>query len=217
MATESPAERKKRAEEIAQLLAKEHPYPVTELNHNDEYELFVAVVLSAMTTDKKVNQVTPGLFARFGNWEALAAADLAELRGLIRQVNFHKGKAVRLIKAAEVVLSEFGGALPRDIAGLTKIPGVARKSANVIMQEVWNVAEGIVVDTHVTRVSGRLGLTGERDAVKIERDLMAVVPKKFWRNFSGAVVLHGRYICVARKPKCGECVLNQGCPSAFKV
>ena len=114
MATESPAERKKRAEEIARLLAKEHPHPVTKLNHNGEYELFVAVVLSAMTTDKKVNQVTPDLFARFGDWEALAEADLAELQGLVRQVNFHRGKAVRLIKAAEVVLSEFGGRLPRQ-------------------------------------------------------------------------------------------------------
>jgi endonuclease-3 len=116
-----------------------------------------------------------------------------------------------------VVLSEFGGALPRRLVELVKIPGVARKSANVILNDLWGITEGIVVDTHVTRVSGRLGLTKESDPVKIERDLMKIVPQKYWSNFSNSMVLHGRYICMARKPNCGDCVLKELCPSAFSV
>lgn len=203
--------------EIAKILKKTYPKPQTELVHKNEYELAVSVMLSAQTTDKKVNQVTPALFKKYPNWESLANAGLLDVQSLIREVNFHKGKAERLINAGQVVTAEFGGKLPKDIENLMKIPGVARKSANVIMQELWNVAEGIVVDTHVTRVSNRLGLTKEQDPRKIEKDLMKIVPKSYWRNFSGAMVLHGRYICVARKPKCEECVLNKICPSAFKV
>jgi len=203
--------------EIAKILKKTYPKPQTELVHKNEYELAVSVMLSAQTTDKKVNQVTPALFKKYPNWESLANAGLLDVQSLIREVNFHKGKAERLVNAGQVVTAEFGGNLPKDIENLMKIPGVARKSANVIMQELWNVAEGIVVDTHVTRVSNRLGLTKEQDPKKIEKDLMKIVPKSYWRNFSGAMVLHGRYICVARKPKCEECVLNKICPSAFKV
>ena len=201
--------------EILKLLEKQHPTPKTELTHKDEMQLAVAVMLSAQTTDKKVNQITPSLFKKYKSWKDLAGADLAQLQKDIRGVNFHLGKADRLIKAAQVILNEFGGRLPREIDQLVKIPGIARKSANVIQQELWNIAEGIVVDTHVTRVSRRLGLTGNTDAVKIEKDLMKVIPKKSWRNYSGAVVLHGRYVCTARKPKCAECVLNKVCPSAF--
>jgi endonuclease III len=148
-------------------------------------------MLSAQTTDKKVNQITPGLFAKYPSWSDLAKADLIELQKVIHGVNFHLGKAERLIKAGAVVSREFGGVLPRSFEDLMKIPGVARKSSNVIMQELWDIAEGIVVDTHVTRVSQRLGLTTNSDAVKIEKDLMAIIPKEYWRNFSGAVVLHG--------------------------
>jgi len=114
-------------------------------------------------------------------------------------------------------LSEYHGDLPRTLEQLVKIPGIARKSGNVILQELWDIAEGIVVDTHITRVSQRLGLTKNTDAVKIEKELMDLLPKKYWRNYSGAVVLHGRYVCTARKPKCAECILNTLCPSAFKV
>jgi endonuclease-3 len=207
----------KKAKEIAKKLNKEHPKPKTELVHKNEYQLAVSVMLSAQTTDKKVNEITPRLFKKYKGWKALAEADLTTLQKDIHGVNFHKGKADRLIKAGGVVLSEFKGKLPRTINELIKIPGVARKSANVIMQELWDIAEGIVVDTHVTRVSNRLGLTKNKDAVKIEKDLMKKVPKKYWRNFSGAVVLHGRYVCKARKPECEKCVLNGICPSAFKV
>ena len=210
-------DKKEQAEKVALLLQKEQPHPKTELTHSDEYQLAIAVMLSAQTTDKKVNQVTPALFAKYPGWGALASGDVTEVAGLIRQVNFHKGKAQRIIEAARTVLTSFNGALPHEMTQLTKLPGVARKSANVIMQELWGVAEGIVVDTHVSRVSARLGLTSQKDPKKIEEDLMSLLPKKYWRNFSGSTVLHGRYVCTARKPKCSECVLNEICPSAYKV
>lgn len=206
-----------RAKQAAALLQEQHPNPKTELVHANEYQLAVAVMLSAQTTDKKVNQITPKLFGIYQKWNDLANANLSELQAVIHGVNFHLGKAERLIKAGKVIESEFGGMLPRTMAELQKIPGIARKSANVIMQELWNIAEGIVVDTHVTRVSQRLGLTTNTDPVKIEQDLMKLLPKEYWRNFSGATVLHGRYVCTARKPNCAGCVLNKICPSAFKV
>lgn len=207
----------KRVEEIAELLRKNNPDPKTELVHKNEYELAVAVMLSAQTTDKKVNQVTPGLFSKYSDWNDLAGAELSEVQNLIKQVNFYIGKGERLISAARFILTNYGGKLPRSMEDLTRIPGIARKSANVIMQELWGVAEGIVVDTHVSRVTQRLGLTTNSDPGKIEKDLMAEIPKEYWRNFSGSAVLHGRYICVARKPKCHECLLKELCPSAFKV
>lgn len=203
------------AKKVANKLQKLYANPRTELDHSNEYQLAVAVMLSAQTTDKKVNQVTPELFKKYPNWESLASAKVIEVGQLIRQVNFYKGKAERLIKAGQVVTVEFKGKLPKTIDELTKIPGVARKSANVIMQELWNIAEGIVVDTHVSRVSRRLGLTKETDPKKIEKDLMKIIPKEYWRNFSGATVLHGRYVCTARKPRCQDCVLNDICPAAF--
>ncbi len=207
---------KARAEEVASILEKNNPSPKTELIHKNEYELAISVMLSAQTTDKKVNQVTPELFNKYPTWEKLANADLKDVQRIIRQVNFYVGKSERLIKAGQTVVSEFDGKLPKSMSDLMKIPGIARKSANVIMQEVWGIAEGIVVDTHVTRVSNRLGLTTQRDPKKIEKDLMEIVPKKYWRSFSGNMVLHGRYVCIARKPKCEECILNKICPSAFK-
>ncbi len=206
--------REERALEIAKILKKEIPNPRTELIHKNEYELAVSVMLSAQTTDKKVNQVTPALFKKYPSWGDLAVADLSDVQNLIKQVNFYKGKAERLIKAGQVVIAEFGGKLPKDMESLMKIPGVARKSANVITQEAWGVANGIVVDTHVRRVSNRLGLTKEQDPKKIEKKLMELLPKKYWRNISGAMVLHGRYVCVARKPRCSECSLRNICPSS---
>lgn len=207
---------REQAIEVAKILKKLHPNPKTELVHSGEMQLAVAVMLSAQTTDKKVNQITATLFKKYKTWEDFANANLKQLQADIHGVNFHMGKAQRLIAAGKLVTSEFGGKLPKTIALLTKIPGVARKSANVILQELWDIAEGIVVDTHVTRVSTRLGLTTNTDAVKIEKDLMSLVPKQYWRNWSNAMVLHGRYVCVARSPKCVECALNKICPSAFK-
>ena len=209
------SEKKKRAIQVAQLLKQEHPQPKTELNHKNEIELAVAVMLSAQTTDIKVNEVTEDLFKQYKTWDDYANANVEDLKKIIRQVNFHKGKADRLIKAGKLMIDEFDGKLPKDIKELIKIPGVARKSANVIQQELWDISEGIVVDTHVTRVSNRLGLTKEKNAVKIEKDLMKVFPKVSWRNISGALVLHGRYVCKARNPECEQCVLKEICPSAF--
>lgn len=206
---------KERAQEVARILKEEHPNPKTELNHNTETDLVIAVMLSAQTTDIKVNEVTAKLFKKYKTWEDYAIADLEELRQYIRQVNFHKGKAERIIKAAKLILSEFQGKVPKTIEDLVKVPGVARKSANVIQQELWDVSEGVVVDTHVTRVSNRLGLTAHKNAVKIEKYLMEIFPKGTWRNISGALVLHGRYVCKARKPDCADCVLKKACPSAF--
>jgi len=202
---------------ILEKLKKAHPNPKTELNHKNEMELAVAVMLSAQTTDKKVNEITQKLFKSYKSWEDFANADLKTLQNQIRGVNFHLGKAERLIKAGQVVFTNFGGKLPQNLQDLIKIPGVARKSANVILSEAWGKSEGIVVDTHVKRVSYRLGLTKETNPVKVEKDLMDKLPKKSWLNFSGAAVLHGRYVCTARKPKCEECVLNKLCPSAFNV
>ncbi len=204
-----------RAQETAKLLKKEHPQPKTELVHKNETELVVAVMLSAQTTDIKVNQVTKTLFKKYKTWQDYTQADLEELQAIIREVNFYKGKAERLIKAAKVILADFNGKVPKTIKELVTIPGIARKSANVILQELWDIAEGVVVDTHVTRVSQRLGLTNHKDAVKIEKDLMQVLPKSSWRNISGALVVHGRYVCKARSPQCEKCVLNKICPSAF--
>lgn len=212
---QNPIDPNKNALQISQILKQAYPNPKTELTHKNEYELAVSVMLSAQTTDKKVNQVTPSLFSKYPDWKSLAEADVSDVRSLIKAVNFYLGKGERIIKAAQFVLSNFNGVLPKTIPQLIQVPGVARKSANVIMQELWNIAEGIVVDTHVTRVSQRLGLTKNSDPVKIEKDLMEIIPKESWRNFSGAAVLHGRYICIARKPKCGECALKEVCPSAF--
>ena len=202
--------------DLAKAISEHYPNPKTELVHANEMQLSIAVALSAQTTDKKVKEITEALFKKYLTWEDFANANLPELTTDVRGVNFHVGKADRLIKMANTVLSDFNGKLPRTMEELITIPGVARKSANVIMQEVWGIAEGIVVDTHVTRVSQRLGLTKNTDPVKIEKDLMNQIPKEYWRNFSGGVVLHGRYICIARKPKCSECFLNTVCPSAFK-
>jgi endonuclease-3 len=207
--------KKVRAKEVAALLKKEYPSPKTELVHQNERELVVAVMLSAQTTDIKVNEVTQELFKKYRSWEDYANADPQELGKIIRQVNFYKGKAQRLIKAGKTILSQFNGEVPQTIEQLVKIPGIARKSANVIIQELWDRAEGIVVDTHVTRVSNRLKLTSNQDAVKIEKDLMKLFPRESWRNISGALVLHGRYVCKARKPDCENCVLKKICPSAF--
>lgn len=213
----SPEEIKNIAIEIAERLEKNNDSPETELTHADERELLIAVCLSAQTTDKKVNEVTPELFSKYPSWEKMANADVDDVIKIIRPVNFHKGKADRLIKAAKFILETFNGKVPDTIDDLIKIPGVARKSANVILNEVFDKAEGIVVDTHVIRLSNRLGLTVLKDPKKIEKELMGILPKKYWRNFSANLVLHGRYICKAKKPACDKCFLSDICPSAFKA
>lgn len=206
---------KERALKIAEKLKKAYPKPKTELNFENEMQLVVAVMLSAQTTDVKVNEVTERLFGKYTSWKDFANTDPKEIQEDIYGVNFHKTKAERLHDTAQKILNEFDGEIPRRIGDLTKLPGIARKSANVILQELWDIAQGIVVDTHVKRVSNRLGLVDTTNPKKIEEKLMDLLPKEYWRNYSGAVVLHGRYVCKARKPKCDECVLKDLCPSAF--
>jgi endonuclease-3 len=198
---------------LVSLLNYSYPNPKTELVYHNEMQLAVAIALSAQTTDKKVNEVTSKLFEKYTTWEDFANSELVVLQNDIHGVNFYKGKADRLIKMARMVLERFGGKLPRTLDDLVTLPGFARKSANVMLKEAWNRAEGIVVDTHVGRVSKRLGLTTNTKPVQVERDLMAIIPKDYWRNFSGAMVLHGRYVCTARKPKCEDCILAEICPS----
>lgn len=209
--------KKERALEVAKRLKKKHPRPKTELNFENDMQMVIATILSAQTTDKKVNEVTKDLFKKYKNWEDLVSVDPEEMTEDIYGVNFHKTKAKRIVKTAQKVLEDFGGAVPKDIKSLTSLPGIARKSANVILQELWDIAEGIVVDTHVTRVSNRLGLVDTNNAKKIERELMDLLPKEYWRNFSGAAVLHGRYVCTARKPNCEGCFFSDICPSAFEI
>ena len=201
---------------IARKLKEHYPDPKTELNFENERQLVIAVVLSAQTTDVKVNDVTSRLFKKYISWEDLAAASAADLQEDIYGVNFHKTKARRLIGIAKKVIKDFGGQLPRDIKELTEFSGIARKSANVILQELWGISQGVVVDTHVKRVSNRLGLVATTNPKKIEEELMALLPKEYWRNYSGAVVFHGRYVCTARRtPECSGCFLRDICPSAF--
>ena len=204
-----------RAKEVAIQLNKAYPDAKSELIYSNTMELAIAVALSAQTTDKKVNEITSNLFKKYKNWTDYANASLETITEDIRGVNFHKGKAQRLILMAQKVLSNFKGELPKSIKDLIQLPGVARKTANVILSEGFGQAEGLVVDTHVTRVSQRLGLTLNDNAVKIEQDLMKLIPQNYWVNINNSMVLHGRYVCTARKPKCADCVLNKLCPSAF--
>jgi endonuclease-3 len=210
-------ERKSLANSVVQLLKKNTPDPKTELVFKTPYQLACSVIMAAMCTDKLVNKVTPAFFERFPTPETLAEADIEEVKSYIKSVNFFNNKAKSLIGMARALTTEFNGQMPKTMEELMRLPGIARKSANVILNEAFNIAEGVVVDTHMTRVMNRLGLTSQKDPVKIEKDLMEVFEKKDWRYVSSAVVLHGRYVCVARKPKCDVCVLNKVCPSAFKV
>ncbi|OGC50793.1 endonuclease III [candidate division WWE3 bacterium RIFCSPHIGHO2_01_FULL_40_23] len=208
---------KERVVEITKLLREKFPNPKTELNFSNPYQLVCAVILAAMCTDKLVNKITPEFFKRFPDPKTLANADIEEIKKYISSVNFYNNKAKSLSGMAKTLVVEYGGVVPSTMEKLMRLPGVARKSANVILNEVFDIAQGFVVDTHVTRVSQRLGLTMQKDPVKIEQDLMKAFDKKDWRLLSGAIVLHGRYTCTARKPNCAECVLNKVCPSAFKV
>ena len=206
-------DKKQQALTVAQTLQVQYPSPKTELIYKNEMQLVIAVMLSAQTTDKKVNQVTEKLFKEYTSWDDFANAEISLLEKDIHGVNFYKTKAIRIRETANKILQSFCGKVPQKMEDLLTLPGIARKSANVILQELWDIAEGIVVDTHVTRVSNKLGLVTTKDAQKIEKELMNLLPSKYWRNFSGAMVLHGRYVCVANSPKCSECCLNAICPS----
>jgi endonuclease-3 len=199
---------------VARLKA-EYPDARTELDWQIPLELLVATVLSAQTTDVQVNRVTQTLFAKYHTAEDYAHAEPSELEEDIRPTGFYRNKARSLRNMAAALVEEHGGEVPSTMRELVALPGVGRKTANVVLGNAFGVDEGIVVDTHVRRVSGRLGLTENEDPVKIERDLMQVVPGEDWTVFSHLLILHGRRTCKARKPDCPNCVLNDICPSAL--
>ncbi|HNX50346.1 MAG TPA: endonuclease III [Thermoanaerobaculaceae bacterium] len=193
-------------------LATAYPDATCELVHHGPYELLVATILSAQCTDVRVNIVTPALFARFPDAAALAGAEPSELEELIRSTGFFRNKARSLLGMARAVVERHDGKIPTDMDALTALPGVGRKTANVVLGTAFGLATGVVVDTHVTRLSGRLGLTRQDDPEKIERELMALFPETSWVVLSHRLILHGRRICTARKPACDRCPLAPLCP-----
>jgi endonuclease III len=202
------------APEVVTRLKVEYPDARTELDWKNPLELLVATMLSAQTTDVQVNRVTQSLFAKYRTAEDYAHADPSELEEDIRPTGFYRNKARSLRNMAGALVEEHEGEVPGTMQELVALPGVGRKTANVVLGNAFGVDEGIVVDTHVRRVSGRLGLTENKDPVKIEQDLMKVVPEEDWTVFSHLLILHGRRTCKARKPDCPNCILNDICPSA---
>ena len=205
---------RKRAREIARRLARAIPETRPELWHRSPWELLVATILSAQSTDRTINRVVPGLFERYPSPEALAEAPIEQLEQVVRPTGYYRQKARRIREVSRLLVERHGGQVPRSIEELTALPGVARKTANVVLGAAFGIASGIVVDTHVGRVSRRLGLTEHKDPVKVERDLCAIFPKRQWIGVSHRLVLHGRYVCTARKPTCHRCPIAELCPSA---
>jgi len=196
---------------------EEYPDARTELDWNNPLQLLVATMLSAQSTDVRVNEVTKGLFEKYRTAEDYATTDLERLEKEIRSVGFFRNKARALRDMARVLVEEHGGEVPCTMPELVRLPGVGRKTANVVLGNAFGIDEGVVVDTHVRRLSNRLGLSGERDPEKIEWDLLEIVPEGERTLFSHLLIFHGRRICKSRKPDCPNCVLNHVCPSAFKV
>jgi endonuclease-3 len=194
-------------------LAELWPDAVVELDHRNPYQLLVATILAAQSTDKMINTVTPGLFARYPDASALARADQGELEQMVHSTGFFRMKAKHLIEMARAVVERHGGRIPDTMEALCALPGVARKTANVVLGCAFGKNEGFIVDTHVTRVAGRLGLTRETEPEKIERDLMALVPQDQWTPFANRLIWHGRRVCHAKKPDCEHCALAPMCPS----
>ncbi len=202
---------------ILDILAGTYPGVVCALNHKNAWELTVATILSAQCTDVRVNLVTPKLFKAFPTPKAMAAASLPELEELIRTTGFFRNKAKSIQGAARVVTEKFGGKVPQTMEEILTLPGVARKTGNVVLGSWFKIAVGVVVDTHVMRLSRRLELTKETAPEKVERDLMKIIPQDRWINFSHELIHHGRQVCVARKPKCVDCTLEKICNSADKT
>ncbi len=206
---------KAHALEVLHRLTAEYPDAHCELDHRNPYELAVATVLSAQCTDKRVNIVTPELFRRWPDPASLAEAPIDEIEDVIRSTGFFRSKAKSLSGLAKALLERHQGVLPESMDELVVLPGIGRKTANVVLGNAFGINEGIVVDTHVARLSARLGFTRETDAVRIERALVPLFPRDSWTMLSHLLIWHGRRICVARKPRCADCVLNDICPSAF--
>lgn len=214
MAAKLNSNEEERIKEIVARLKENYPDAKIALNFKNPYELLVATILSAQTTDKKVNEVTPKLFERYPDPLTLAQADIKDVEEIIKPLGFYRQKAKYIVGAAKVISEKFNGKVPDNMEELTLLPGVARKTANIVLSNAFGKVEGIAVDTHVRRISKKLGLTNNTDPDKIEKDLMAKIPKNEWFKFTYTVIEHGRNICKAPKPKCSVCFLNDICPSA---
>jgi endonuclease-3 len=206
-----------RVEAILQRLAKHYPNAVCALHHRNAWELMVATILSAQCTDVRVNLVTPALFQRFPTPQAMAKASQAEVEELVRTTGFFRNKAKNIVGAAQKLIAEFGGEVPRTMEELLTIPGVARKTANVVSGSWYKIPLGVVVDTHVMRITQRLELTKSTTPEKIEQDLMRLIPQTSWIDFSHRIIHFGREICIARKPRCADCFLEDVCNSKDKT
>ena len=205
-------DRRQRALKINEGLKAAYPIAHCALDHESPFQLLVATILSAQCTDERVNMVTPALFAKYPTPNALAKGNQAELEEVIRSTGFFRNKATNLIGMAKSVVETHRGELPRTLGELVQLPGVGRKTANVLLGTAFGIASGVVVDTHVKRISNLLGLTASDNAEQIERDLMELLPPEEWINFSHRLIHHGRRICIARRPKCAECPLLSICP-----
>ena len=208
-------ERKARARKIIARLKREYPDATSALHHSNALELVVATILSAQCTDARVNMVTPHLFAKYRTAAAYAAADPRVLEKEIQSTGFFRNKTKSIIGMAQALVERHGGEVPQTMEELTALPGVGRKTANVILGTWFKKNEGVVVDTHVHRLTRLLDLTRQDDPVKIEQELMEIVPRDDWTWFSHTLILHGRAVCIARRPKCAECVINRLCPSSL--
>ena len=204
----------KRMPEILERLHEAYPDVKCELNHRNALELLVATILSAQCTDARVNMVTPALFEKYPSAEAFANADITELEEMVRSTGFYRNKASNIQEACRRIVTEYGGEVPQTMDELLTLKGVARKTANVVLGTWFGIADGVVVDTHVKRLSNKLGLTKESDPIKIEKDLMKLTPQSEWVDLSHLLIFHGRRVCNARKPNCVECTINHLCPSS---
>jgi len=211
------AERRARVQQILRGLDKMYPGATCALHHENPWQLLVATILSAQCTDKRVNEVTPGLFAKYPTPRDFAAVRPEVLAGDIRSTGFFNNKSKSIVGAAKKVVGDFGGQVPRTMEEMLTIPGAARKTANVVLGTAYGIAAGVVVDTHVQRVTQRLDLTRQNDPVKIEQDLVRVIPQDRWILFSHQIILHGRALCQARKPRCAECLLDSLCYAKDKT
>jgi endonuclease III len=211
------AERQARVKKILAGLDQMYPDVTCALHHSNAWELLVATILSAQCTDKRVNMVTPGLFRKYPTIQDFASAHQEELAQDIRSTGFFNNKSKSVIGAARKILSDFAGEVPQDINQLLTVPGAARKTANVVLGTAFGIASGVVVDTHVQRISRRLDLTKETDPVKVEKDLVKIIPKEKWILFSHQIIHHGRALCIARNPRCAECKLEPLCYSKDKT
>ena len=211
-ATASEVEQRRHAAKIVRRLNKEYRDPKCSLTHRDPLQLLVATILSAQCTDERVNMVTPALFAKYPDAESLATAPIRSLEKLIKSTGFFRNKAKNIKACCQTLVKDHNGQVPADLDALVALDGVGRKTAHVVMGNAFGIASGVVVDTHVTRISNRLGMTDQKDAVKIERELEKQLPRKEWIDFTHRIISHGRKVCKARKPDCDACVLEDVCP-----